>query len=301
MGAAPGVRYPEVMLDAVAAETPPVGALLREWRLRRRLSQLALAGDADTTTRHLSFIETGRSQPSRAMLLRLAECLQMPLRARNVLLLAGGFAPVFPERTLDHPGLAAARRAIDLVLAGHEPYPALAIDRHWTLVAANRAVMPLLATVDPALLQPPVNVLRLALHPGGLPTRIVNLDEWRGYLLGRVTRQLELAPDATLAALRDEVCGYSSPSPAPHAETAAPDGGGEITVHLRLACKHGVLSFISSTMVFGGPGDVTLSELAVESFFPADAQTGEVLRQIAAAREAVDAPASTSRPTGGYG
>src|SRR5262249_27692012 len=153
----------------------PVGDHLREWRQRRRLSQLDLACNAEISTRHLSFVETGRSQPSREMVLRLAEELEVPLRERNVLLVAAGYAPVFPARTLDDPALVAARRAIDLVLKGHEPYPAVVIDRRWTLVASNRAVAPLLAGADQQLLQAPVNVLRLSLHPDGLAPQILNL------------------------------------------------------------------------------------------------------------------------------
>ena len=156
----------------------PVGTLLRDWRLRRRLSQLDLAGEAEISTRHLSFVETGRAAPSREMVLRLANRLDVPLRERNRLLVAAGFAPMYGERGLDEPAMAAARQAIDLVLKGHEPYPALAVDRHWTLVSYNRAVPLLMAGAAPALLQPPVNVLRLSLHPDGLAAHIVNLAAW---------------------------------------------------------------------------------------------------------------------------
>ena len=152
---------------AMSVTIRPVGDLLREWRQRRRMSQLDLSLDAEISTRHLSFLETGRSQPSRDMVLRLAEQLDVPLRDRNVLLQAAGYAPVFPERPLDDPALRIARQAIDQVLAGHEPYPALAVDRHWTLVASNAATGGLLAGVDPALLQPPVNVLRLSAASAG--------------------------------------------------------------------------------------------------------------------------------------
>src|SRR5918995_5787638 len=166
--------------------TRPIGDLLREWRERRRLSQLALALDAEVSTRHLSFLETGRARPSREMLLRLTERLEVPLRERNTMLLAAGFAPAYPERDLDDPALGVARAAIDRVLAGHEPFPALAVDRSWTLVAANRVVPALLTGVAPELLQPPINVLRLSLHPEGLAARIANLPEWRGAVPGRV-------------------------------------------------------------------------------------------------------------------
>jgi transcriptional regulator with XRE-family HTH domain len=185
--------------------TQAIGDHLKAWRQRRRLSQLDLAADAEISTRHLSFLETGRARPSRDMVLRLAERLEVPLRERNTLLVAAGFAPVFPQRALDHPSLQAARQAVELVLAGHEPYPALAVDRHWTLVSANKAVAPLLAGVDAALLKAPVNVLRLSLHPKGLARRIANLAEWRAHLLARLRQQIEATADETLTALLEEL------------------------------------------------------------------------------------------------
>src|SRR5918998_83647 len=168
---------------ASPSRTGGVGELLRDWRQRRRRSRLDLALEAEVSARHLSFVETGRSKPSREMLLHLAEHLEVPLRERNILLVAAGYAPVFPERSLDDPALQAARKAVDLVLAGHAPYPALAIDRHWTLVAANNAIPSLLVGADPMLLQPPVNVLRVSLHPAGLAPRIANFGEWRAHIL----------------------------------------------------------------------------------------------------------------------
>ncbi|HEU5430142.1 MAG TPA: helix-turn-helix domain-containing protein, partial [Thermomicrobiales bacterium] len=203
----------------MSVATRPIGELLREWRERRRLSQLALALDADVSSRHVSFIETGRSRPSREMVLRLAERLDVPLRERNRLLLAAGFAPAYPERGLADPDLAQIRQAIDLVLAGHEPYPALAVDRHWNLVAANRAVASLLAGVAPDLLTPPVNVLRLSLAPAGLAPRIINLPEWRAHVLERLRRQVEASADPALAALLTDLRSQ----PAPAAERARPE------------------------------------------------------------------------------
>jgi transcriptional regulator with XRE-family HTH domain len=255
----------------------PVGDHLREWRQRRRLSQLDLACEADISTRHLSFLETGRSQPSREMVLHLAERLEVPLRERNVLLVAAGYAPVFPERKLDDPALGAARRAIELVLKGHEPYPALVVDRHWTLVAANGAVAPLLAGIAAPLLEPPVNVLRLSLHPDGLAPRIANLGEWRAHLLDRLRRQIDVTADPALAELMQELRGYPAPS---GRAAAAPSSAiyDQIVVPLRLATDAGILSFFSTTMVFGTPVDITLSELALETFFPADTATAETLR-----------------------
>jgi transcriptional regulator with XRE-family HTH domain len=265
-------------LTLPAAGTPlPVGTLLREWRLRRRLSQLDLAGDADISTRHLSFVETGRSLPSREMLLRLAERLEVPLRERNRLLTAAGYAPMFGERRLDDPALAAARQAIELVLKGHEPNPALAIDRHWTLVSYNRMVPHLLAGLPAELLQAPINVLRLSLHPQGLAPRILNLAQWRAHLFARLRQQVEASGDATLAALAEELRAYPAPPderPEPrHAEPA-------VVVPLQFATPAGTLSFISTTTVFGTPVDITLSELALETFFPADAATAEALRRL---------------------
>jgi transcriptional regulator with XRE-family HTH domain len=255
----------------------PVGGLLREWRQRRRLSQLALACEADISTRHLSFLETGRARPSREMVLHLAERLDLPLRERNRLLLAAGFAPVFPERALDDPALQAARRAVDLVLAGHEPYPALAVDRHWTLIAANGALAPLLAGIAPALLAPPVNVLRLGLHPEGLAPRVANYGEWRAHLLARLGHQVELSADSVLSELLEELRRY--PAPAARVPQVAP-AEAAVAVPFRLRTEAGLLSFISTTTVFGTPIDITLAELALESFFPADAETARALRSL---------------------
>jgi transcriptional regulator with XRE-family HTH domain len=257
----------------------PVGDLLREWRQRRRMSQLDLALEAEISTRHLSFVESGRAQPSREMVLNLAERLDVPLRERNVLLVAAGFAPVFRERALQDPALASARTAIDLVLKGHEPYPALAIDRHWSMVAANRVVPHLVGDADASLLQPPINVLRLSLHPKGVAPRIANLAEWRAHLLERLRRQIDASADSVLVELLKELQGYpggSSPrKSAPNAEV------GGVVVPLQLVTDAGTLSLFSTTTVFGTPIDVTLSELALECFYPADAATAEALHEMA--------------------
>ncbi|MEZ4860153.1 MAG: helix-turn-helix transcriptional regulator [Caldilineaceae bacterium] len=257
-------------------EPQPIGHLLRTWRQRRRLSQLALASEANISTKHLSFVETGRSLPSREMLLDLAECLDVPLRERNILLTAAGYAPVFPERPLDDPALHLARTVIELVLTGYEPYPALALDRHWTLVAANRAVAPLLAGVDPALLTPPVNVLRLSLHPSGLAPRIINLAEWRLHLLSRLRRQIELTADPVLADLLHEIVAYPLTRAEKTNTTATPGDYAGIAVPLRLRTENGNLAFFSTTTVFGTPIDITLAELAIEAFLPANAATREI-------------------------
>lgn len=259
-------------------ESQRFGDLLRDWRGRRRMSQLALATEAEISTRHLSFIETGRAQPSRDMVLRLAERLDMPLRERNVLMVAAGFAPVFPQRDLADPVLGGARKAIDLVLRGHEPFPALAVDRHWHLVAANRMVSPLLAGVDASLLAPPVNVLRLSLHPKGLSPRIRNLPEWRAHLLERLRRQVEVSADPVLGRLMEELKSYPAPGRTSPSRT---DLAG-VVVPLELATDAGTLALFSTTTVFGTPVDITLAELALEAFFPADEGTAGILRQIAA-------------------
>ena len=274
--------------------TRPVGELLREWRQRRRLSQLDLACEAEISSRHLSFVETGRSRPSREMVLHLAEQLQVPLRERNALLTAAGYAGAFSERPLTGPDLQAARAAIDLVLQGHEPFPALLVDRSWSLVSANRAVARLLSGVDSGLLKPPVNVLRLALHPEGLARRTANLTEWRAHLLSRLKREIELTADGGLADLMRELSAYPSPEGRViDALPAAADYGG-VVIPLRLVTDDGLLNLFSTTMVFGTPMDITLSELALEAFFPADVETAEALRA-AAAREAAISPALRSR------
>jgi transcriptional regulator with XRE-family HTH domain len=268
-----------------------VGDLLREWRLRRHRSQLELALDAGISTRHLSYVETGRAQPSREMLIRLSNVLDVPLRGRNALLVAGGFAPMFRERPLDDPQLAAARDAVDTILKGHEPHPAIAIDRHWNLVATNRAVAPFLVDVAPALHTPPVNVLRLSLHPDGLAPRIANLAEWRAHLLHRVAQQIDASGDAELATLLDELRSY----PGPTDEAAMPPGLG-IAVPLRLRSDAGVLSFYSTTTVFGTPVDITLQELALECFFPADETTATTMRSMLAQRDATERAIAAAAP-----
>lgn len=268
-----GLRYVRDMTSSVR----PVGDLLREWRQRRRLSQLDLACEADISTRHLSFLETGRSTPSREMILHLAERLEVPLRARNVLLTAAGYAPVFPERPLADPALQAARRAVDRVLAGHEPYPALAVDRHWTLIASNQAVAPMLTGVEPSLLRPPVNVLRLSLHPVGLAPRIANLPEWRAHLFERLRRQMEITADPVLSDLLKELLGYPAQGGISAGRRFAEEYAG-VVVPLQLVTENGTLNFFSTTTVFGTPVDITLSELALELFFPADSATAAALR-----------------------
>lgn len=250
----------------------PIGNLLREWRQQRRLSQLDLALEADVSARHISFLETGRSLPSRDMVLRLAEQLEVPLRERNDLLVAAGFAPLYPERSLDDPALHQAQAAVRLVLAGHEPYPALAVDRYWNLIAANLAISPFFEGVAPALTQPPINVLRATFHPEGLAPRIANFTQWRAHMLQRVQRQVRRTADPRLGDLLTELRGY--PVPANGGDEPAPDLDVQgMVVPLRLRTEQGVLSFLYTTTLFGMPLDVTLAEIGIEAFFPADAAT----------------------------
>jgi transcriptional regulator with XRE-family HTH domain len=253
--------------------TRPVGDLLREWRQHRRLSQMALALDAEISTKHLSFLETGRSRPSREMVLHLADLLDIPLRERNALLQAAGFAAIYPQHALSDPEMAAARQAVEAVLAAHDPYPALAIDRHWTLLAANQATQRLLsAAVAPSLLAPPVNVLRASLHPDGLAPAIANLPVWRGHILARLRQQIAATADPVLTSLAAELAAYPGGT-----EHPAPNEAGLV---IPLQLRHGdtVLSLFGTTTVFGTPVDITLAELAVEAFYPADAATAQALR-----------------------
>lgn len=250
-----------------------VGTRLRAWRTRRRLSQLELAGRADVSTRHLSFVETGRAQPSRGLLLRLAEHLEVPLRERNGLLVSAGYAPSYPERRFDAPELEAVRGAIERLLAAHEPYPAVVVDRWWNLVAANASIAVLTEGVAPELLEPPVNVLRASLHPRGLAPRIRNLAEWRAHLLGRLAGQVERTGDPTLAALYDELRGYG-----PSSTLEATFASHGVVLPLQLASSAGDLSLLSTIATFGTPLDVTVADLSIESFFPADEPTRQRLQ-----------------------
>lgn len=270
----------------------PVGEHLRDWRTRRRMSQLDLALEAEISTRHLSFLETGRAQPSREMLLHLSDQLEIPLRERNVILVAAGFAPVFPERSLEAPELAAARRAVDVILKAHEPYPALVVDLRWNLVAANAAVAPLLEGVDPALLGPTLNVMRLSLHPNGLAPRIANLGEWHHHALERLRRQAELTADPGLLALIEEIRGY----PRPPAPDRRPEDFGNVVIPFQLMAGDTLLSLFGTTTVFGTPVDITLSELTLETFFPADAATADALRVAHEMRQAAAAPEAPTSP-----
>jgi transcriptional regulator with XRE-family HTH domain len=262
-------------ITATTDTRPGVGGLLRTWRLRRHLSQLDLANEATVSARHLSFVENGRSRPSRELVLHLAEHLDVPLRERNSLLLAAGYAPSYGRTPLEDDAMTPVREALDQVLAGHEPFPAIVVDRHWDVVAANRPAFEIMSDgVDPALLQPPINALRVTLHPEGLARRVVNFAEYAAHLVDRLRREALAYADDQLLALHDELCSYPGV-----AGSASPgDTAGQVFVPLTLRVGEAVLSFFSMLATFGTARDITVEELAVESFFPADAATAAALR-----------------------
>jgi transcriptional regulator with XRE-family HTH domain len=266
----------------------PFGVLLRRWRERRRMTQADLAGAAESSTRHLSCLETGKAQPSREMVARLAEYLEIPLREQNALLLSAGFAPAFEERSLD--ALDAAKAAIDAVLQAHKPYPAFAVDRRWNVVLSNSALPQVYEGCSPELLRPPINAVRLTLHPEGMGPRIVNYAAWRAHALTVLRQQIDARGDPVLQSLHAEVSAY--PVPPSRYPTAAFDASERLATPLRVATRFGVLSFLSTVTVFGTPNDVTLSELALEMMFPADDETV----RIAKAMVAEQATAATADP-----
>jgi transcriptional regulator with XRE-family HTH domain len=255
------------------------GDSLREWRQRRRLTQLDLANAAGISARHLSFIETGRSQPSRAMILRLAEHLQVPLRHRNELLTAAGFAAAYPLRALTDPALAPARQMVEVLLKAHEPYPAFAVDRHWMIVASNEGFRPFLQDIDLAQFPRPFNVLRFTLHPRGLGPRIINHWQWRMHVYANLRRQIELSDDPVLMTLLEELRGYPLPDGVVPADSGDMSGIGGFAVPFQLRTHYGALSFFSTTTVFGTPLEVTLAEFSLECFYPADAASVAILHR----------------------
>lgn len=260
--------------------------MLREWRRRARMTQLDFAAEANISQKHLCFLETGRAQPSREMLLRLTERLQVSLRERNLLLNAAGFAPQFPQRNLDDQALGVVRNAIDVLLKAHEPYPAFAVDRHWTLVASNRGFRPFLGNMDPKLLQPPINVLRLTLSPGGLGPRLANFYQWRSHVLDKLRSQSLSSGDPKLNDLLNELRDYPGPAESSaNPELFPHEPWHDLVVPFQLLASGEILSFYSTTTVFGTPRDVTLSELSLEFFYPADASTAEMLRSTAQAAD----------------
>ncbi|WP_455360442.1 helix-turn-helix domain-containing protein [Streptomyces sp. SYSU K21746] len=275
-------------MTTVATDTA-VGPLLRTWRERRRITQLELAIRADSSARHISFIETGRSRPSEEMILRLADHLDVPVRERNSLLLSAGYAPRYAETPLDDPSMGALREGMERLLQGYEPYPAIVVDGTYTVLAANRGIAMLLDGLPDHLLAPPLNAMRLTLHPEGMAPRIRNLREWRGHLLAQMERQIALVRSDALRALYDEVAAYPLPEAGDDSDTDAAGSGsgtGSGTVPyfaLPLRIEHGgqLLSFVSSISTFNTPMDVTVAELAIETFLPADPATVKYLRSMA--------------------
>lgn len=280
-----GGRY-GLGMTTVARDTG-VGPLLRGWREQRRISQLELALRADSSARHISFVETGRSRPSEELILRLAEHLDVPVRERNALLVVAGYAPRYTETALDDPAMEALRESMDRLLQGYDPYPALVLDGTYTVVAANRGIALLLEGVAGHLLVPPVNAMRLTLHPEGLAPRVVNLREWRADLLAQMERQIALARSAPLRELYEEVAAYPvperarpAPDPAGAGTGAGPGGLPPLALPLRIEHDGRVLSFLSSIATFNTPMDVTVAELAIETFLPADRATASYLRTL---------------------
>ncbi|MFA1550367.1 helix-turn-helix domain-containing protein [Actinomadura chokoriensis] len=262
-------------MTTALSDVRPIGDELRAWRQRRRLSQLELASEADVSTRHLSFVETGRSAPSREMVLRLAEHLEVPLRDRNLLLVSAGYAPVFDETSIEEPKMDAVRAALKQVLAGHEPYPAVVVDRFWNLIDANGAAAFFMEGAPPELLEPPLNVLRLSMHPDGMAKNILNLAEWCAHMVDRLRRHVALTADASLTQLYQEMRSYARDV----GEASAPPSGHDVFIPLRMRVDGRELSFFSTIATFGTPVDITVAELAIESFYPADATTTAFLRE----------------------
>jgi transcriptional regulator with XRE-family HTH domain len=265
---------------AEAQAQSEIGSALRRWRESRHLTQLELALDAGVSARHLSFVETGRSRPGRETLLRITERLAVPFRERNRLLLDAGYAPAYPERPLDDPDLAPVRDALDLVLTGHEPYPAVAVDRVWNMVAANSAMLALTEgfEIAPELLEPPINVIRIGLHPRGMGPLMVNLGDWHAHWVRHLEHQVAATKDERLAALLEEIVAY--PVPEPERDTASGIAAREMLGPVRMRTPDGgELSFFGMFATFDTPFEVTTSELAVELLFPADRATAERLHQ----------------------
>jgi len=253
------------------------GNLLRQWRQRRRLSQLELANNTDISTKHLSFLENGRAAPSREMIARLAENLQLPLRQRNILFHAGGYAHTYPARAITDPKLQIVSEVVQSVLTGHEPNPAMAVDHHWNIVAMNRPIQTLIQHISPALLESPANAMRIALHPDGLAPNILNFSEWRSNAIRVIKRRLEATDDSQIARLLDEVMSYQYSDSCVLEETCKHD---ETVIPFQLATPKGPINLITTTMTFGFPKDATVSELAIECLFPSDKTSAALLQEL---------------------
>jgi transcriptional regulator with XRE-family HTH domain len=258
------------------AHVVPFGVHLRRWRERRRMTQTDLAVAAESSTRHLSCLETGKAQPSREMVIRLSDYLDIPLRDRNTLLLAAGYAPAFGERALD--GLEAAKSAIECVLRAHAPLPAFAVDRHWNVVLSNAALPQLYEGCSEAFLRKPVNAIRLMLHPEGMGPGIVNFAAWRAYMVSVLRQQLDARGDPVIRQLLAEVSGY--PIPAASEEPRGFEGADRLVTPLKVSTRFGIASFLNTVTVFGTPNDVTLAELALEMLFPADQATTAIVQRM---------------------
>ncbi|MDE2451159.1 MAG: helix-turn-helix transcriptional regulator [Gammaproteobacteria bacterium] len=281
----------------MATQQPPFGALLRRWREHRRMTQIDLALAADSSTRHLSCLETGRAQPSREIIRRLADCLDVPLREQNTLMLAAGFAPAFAERPIEE--LEAAKQAMDRVLKAHLPYPAFAVDRHWNVVLSNSALQQLYEGCSEQMLRHrPVNAVRLTLHPQGMGPRILNYAEWREHTLHLLRNQLQKQVDAGLEALLAEVQGYPAPLRSDRSPHDAFDATQRLATPIRIATRFGTVSFLNTLTVFGTPSDVTLAELALEMLFPADDETVEIVAEMERERLLAASPAPCGVPEG---
>jgi transcriptional regulator with XRE-family HTH domain len=276
-------------------EGASVGPLLRTWRQRRHLSQLELGSLSGVTTRHLSFVETGRARPSREMVLHLADVLEVPLRERNNLLIAAGFAPTFRESNLSDSSFDAVRAALDQVLAGHEPYPAIVVDRQWQLVSSNLAALVLVEDIDAELLEPPVNVLRVSLHPKGLAPRVRNLDQWSDHVLGRLKRQALITGDREVADLEQELRALVREQGVDESRVSG-EHGGDVAIPLLLDSAKGPLALVTTIATFGTALDITLAELALEAFLPADERTADILHAYAAEREGGGDEMGVTRP-----
>jgi transcriptional regulator with XRE-family HTH domain len=261
-------------VESATAPRAPIGELIRSWRRRRSLSQLELALEAEVSSRHVSFVETGRSQPSREMVLRLSDHLEIPLRERNGLLLAAGYAPLYAERSLDEPEMSAVQQALDRFLRAHEPYPAVVLDRHYNLVSANDALGVLTEGVALDLFEPPANALRVTLHPRGMAPQILNLEQWSAHLMHRLRRQAALTADPELDRLYDELATYPGVCLEAPADT---DSGHDILLPLRVRVAERELAFFSTVSTFGTAVDITLDELIIEAFYPANAATASHL------------------------